>query len=247
MGLLPALPPRRWRRHTQPRESDRTGAAVQPIACGGRRDGGGRSVGGARPAVKTWRPRERHGLRDPNLDEYAQSLALFGLPLTEARMATNAAGDTVLTQWFERARFEWHPGNPDAFKVLLGLLGREVEPPFIAPCATPQGRDCPETHPIKGNINARGERIYHVPGSRYYDETIPEVCFLTVEEAEAAGFRPSQRYGRPTSGRSGVAARCARPAMRSLTVDGAGSPGYNALTESCEQRVPDRVSTIASP
>jgi len=42
---------------------------------------------------------------------------------------------------------------------------------------------------IKGNINSRGERIYHVPGSRYYDSTIAEKMFCTIEEAEADGFR----------------------------------------------------------
>ena len=57
---------------------------------------------------------------------YAESLALFGLPLTAPKLETNAAGDTVLTQWFERARFEWHPGNPDQHKVLLGLLASEL-------------------------------------------------------------------------------------------------------------------------
>ncbi|GIV97011.1 MAG: hypothetical protein KatS3mg057_1668 [Herpetosiphonaceae bacterium] len=31
----------------------------------------------------------------------------------------------MLTQWFERARFEYHPSNPDPYKVLLGLLGTE--------------------------------------------------------------------------------------------------------------------------
>lgn len=67
-----------------------------------------------------------HGLQDPRLDTYGRSLALFGLPLTDARMEKNASGDTVLTQWFERARFEWHPDNPAEFKVLLGLLGSEL-------------------------------------------------------------------------------------------------------------------------
>ena len=56
----------------------------------------------------------------------AESLALFGLPLTEPGVETNAAGDRVLTQWFERARFEWHPDNPAPLQVLLGLLGDEV-------------------------------------------------------------------------------------------------------------------------
>jgi hypothetical protein len=68
-----------------------------------------------------------HGLNNPALDEYGQSLALFGLPLTEARPERTATGEMVLTQWFERARFEWHPNNPDEYKVLLGLLGREVQ------------------------------------------------------------------------------------------------------------------------
>jgi hypothetical protein len=64
-------------------------------------------------------------------------LDFFGFPLTEARMETNASGDRVLTQWFERARFEWHPGNADEFKVLLGLLGREVGPPAGQPVVPP--------------------------------------------------------------------------------------------------------------
>jgi lysophospholipase L1-like esterase len=55
-----------------------------------------------------------------------ESLALWGLPLTEAREERNASGDLVLTQWFERARFEYHPNKPDPYKVLLGLLGNEI-------------------------------------------------------------------------------------------------------------------------
>jgi hypothetical protein len=69
---------------------------------------------------------EGRGLQDPALNRFQRSLALFGLPLSEPTMETNAAGDNVLTQWFERARFEWHPGNPAAFRVLLGLLGNET-------------------------------------------------------------------------------------------------------------------------
>jgi hypothetical protein len=69
---------------------------------------------------------ESHGLNDGRLDAYQRSLALFGFPLTEARVETNANGDTVLTQWFERARFEWHPDQPAPYRVLLGLLGKEI-------------------------------------------------------------------------------------------------------------------------
>ena len=76
---------------------------------------------------------QTHGLNDPALDPYGDSLALFGLPLTRPQMVTNSSGDTVLTQWFERARFEWHPNKPDQFKVLLGLLGNELRAPSGAP------------------------------------------------------------------------------------------------------------------
>lgn len=59
---------------------------------------------------------------------YAESLALFGLPLTAPHLETNPDGDQVLTQWFERARFEWHPNNPAEFKVQLGRLAAEQIP-----------------------------------------------------------------------------------------------------------------------
>ncbi len=66
---------------------------------------------------------ESNGLKIAGLDKYAQSLQLFGLPLTEPKMETNSSGDTVMTQWFERARFEDHGANG----ILLGLLGSEVQ------------------------------------------------------------------------------------------------------------------------
>lgn len=73
---------------------------------------------------------------------FRESLALFGYPISPAEMETNMAGDTVLTQWFERARFEYHPDNPEGQQVLLGLLGSELlelqsepEPPGPPPAA----------------------------------------------------------------------------------------------------------------
>jgi len=47
---------------------------------------------------------------------------------------------------------------------------------------------------IKGNINNRGERIYHVPGGKWYDRTQinernGERWFCSVAEAENAGWR----------------------------------------------------------
>lgn len=42
---------------------------------------------------------------------------------------------------------------------------------------------------IKGNINSKGEKIYHTPDSRSYKQTKPEMWFCTEKEAQAAGFR----------------------------------------------------------
>jgi large subunit ribosomal protein L4 len=50
----------------------------------------------------------------------------------------------------------------------------------------------PEGFPIKGNASSK---LYHVPGSPFYNRTVAEVWFRTAEAAEAAGFQlpPSQR------------------------------------------------------
>ena len=95
---------------------------------------------------------ETHGLRVPGLDTYGRSLQLFGYPLTTPRMETNAAGDTVLTQWFERARFEWHPQKQDEFKVLLGLLGSELR-------ANPAVERPPSVFGAEINLGAVGQTV----------------------------------------------------------------------------------------
>jgi hypothetical protein len=56
-----------------------------------------------------------------------ENLALFGLPLSEPQSERLSDGNTYIVQWFERARFEYHPQNPDPYKVLLGLLGVEIK------------------------------------------------------------------------------------------------------------------------
>jgi beta-N-acetylhexosaminidase len=51
-------------------------------------------------------------------------LPVFGYPLTDAYTAADTGR---VTQYFERARFEWHPGAwPERYDVELGLLGVEL-------------------------------------------------------------------------------------------------------------------------
>ncbi|HUZ01869.1 MAG TPA: hypothetical protein VMU89_16085, partial [Thermomicrobiaceae bacterium] len=64
-------------------------------------------------------------------------LAIYCYPLTEEFVENG-----VTVQYFERARFEWHPGtDPSHFDVLLGLVGDEVtagratQAPFVPTAA----------------------------------------------------------------------------------------------------------------
>lgn len=103
---------------------------------------------------------ENNGLRVEGLGDYEQSLALFGLPLTAANPEPSANGELVLTQWFERARLEWHPAQPAEFRVLLGLLGREVRGGLAnSPAPQPSGQPATQvapTIPVFGAEVTRG-------------------------------------------------------------------------------------------
>ncbi|HET9224400.1 MAG TPA: hypothetical protein VFO07_17945, partial [Roseiflexaceae bacterium] len=122
-----------------------------------------------------------HGL---NLDgrqgfTEAESLALFGLPLTEASVETDSQGNSYLTQWYERARFELHPEvGPDV--VLLGLLGRETS------ASTPQPQPTPA--PAQPVAACDG-----VPPS--IDAEVAPSCVFAgdIFEVTAHGFKPSER------------------------------------------------------
>lgn len=46
---------------------------------------------------------------------------------------------------------------------------------------------------IKGNINSKGNKIYHMPGQQDYENTIAEEMFCSKEDAEAAGFTPAKQ------------------------------------------------------
>ncbi len=56
---------------------------------------------------------------------------------------------------------------------------------------SPNGRDCPNDHPIKGNLPSR---VYHQDGDPDYGNVNPERCFTNAASAEADGFRaPANR------------------------------------------------------
>jgi hypothetical protein len=70
----------------------------------------------------------------------AENLALFGLPVSEPQTEL-VEGMPYIVQWFERARFEFHPENQPPYTVLLGRLGA-LPNVCGAPDPSPLGLSC---------------------------------------------------------------------------------------------------------
>lgn len=80
-------------------------------------------------------------------------LEVFGYPLTAASPTVNEeTGQTYLTQWFERYRFELHPEYAPPYDVLLGRLGATLLAQGLQPVATEDefGRLPADRHPQAG-------------------------------------------------------------------------------------------------
>lgn len=79
------------------------------------------------------------------------------------------------------------PTPPVAFASIAPGPDRAED---LAAWVDPVDGACPLTHPVKGNESSQ---IYHVPGSRFYDMTIPERCYRDEAAAEADGMRAPKR------------------------------------------------------
>lgn len=84
------------------------------------------------PILQAW---QRNGIQldDNRAISDAESIALFGLPISGIISETLGDGKQYQVQWFERARFELHPENQAPYDVLLGLLGNETSPAAQVP------------------------------------------------------------------------------------------------------------------
>ncbi|MEY2581126.1 MAG: large subunit ribosomal protein [Ilumatobacteraceae bacterium] len=93
----------------------------------------------------------------------------------------------------EKAPAKKAPAKKAAAKSTSDEASDEREVPAGAVVATEDG-EAPEGYEIKGNADSL---LYHLPGTPFYDRTVPEFWFATAEDAEAAGFQlpPSQRAG----------------------------------------------------
>ena len=97
-----------------------------------------------------------------------------------------------------------------AAKAKLGMWQGEFDPPWDwrqrisqSNALLDSGEKQPNSAPpkdcvIKGNINDRGDRIYHMPGDKFYRRTMISIAkgerwFCSETEARAAGWRRARR------------------------------------------------------
>ena len=126
--------------------------------------------------------------------------------LTSERKASRAAlirlseedGGLLLPVHGEDLAFDYVGAEAEARAARRGIWQEDTQAPWDyredhwarAAAASPR-----EVCPIKGNISASGERIYHTPWSRFYDRTKIDVSagerwFCDEVEAVQAGWRP---------------------------------------------------------
>lgn len=78
--------------------------------------------------------------------------------------------------------------DPAATEEVTVAESQEAAAEIDGAVPTNEDGSAPAEATIKGNASSKK---YHVPGSRWYDQTTAEVWFSTVEEAKAAGFEPA--------------------------------------------------------
>ncbi len=78
--------------------------------------------------------------------------------------------------------------DPAATEEVTVAESQEAAAEIDGAVPTTEDGSAPAEATIKGNASSKK---YHVPGSRWYDQTTAEVWFSTVEEAKAAGFEPA--------------------------------------------------------
>jgi hypothetical protein len=113
------------------------------------------------------------------------------------------SGWAVWTAWQRSKSATPEPPTPTFDPVPSTASATASTPQAFAPIASdspgpsstsqtwvdPVDGQCPPGYPIKGNANSG---IFHVPGGRFYDRTVPERCYASAEDAEADGYRRSK-------------------------------------------------------
>jgi hypothetical protein len=131
-------------------------------------------------------------------------LPIYGYPISDEMVEVLEDGKPYLVQYFERARFEYHPENPAPDTIQLGQFGRRLHPlyPAVPDCGC--GRFFPETgHNIAGDFKAYWEQHgglaqFGYPLTDPVTETLEDGRQYTVQWFERARFEVHPELG-PTN------------------------------------------------
>jgi large subunit ribosomal protein L4 len=94
---------------------------------------------------------------------------------------------------FTRAALDAFLAGPSKAVKASARSSEVAEAPYGTGSHAPLAGDAePEGYPVKGNESSK---LYHLPGTAFYNRTVAEVWFASAEDAEKAGFElpPSQR------------------------------------------------------
>ena len=124
------------------------------------------------------------------LEPVAKKAVVEDAVKTAKSAAKKAAQDAVAEAKSDKADAAKADAKDDAKPAAKDAGEKAEKVAFAGAVRLDEGSaDAPDDeHRIKGNEDSMK---YHVPGSRWYDATVAEVWFATVEEAEAAGFAPA--------------------------------------------------------
>jgi large subunit ribosomal protein L4 len=129
-------------------------------------------------------------------DDEASWLSVRNLPNVHALVADQLNTYDVLVNddvVFTKAALDAFLAGPSKAVKASARSSEVAEAPYGAGSHAPlaDGSE-PEGYPVKGNESSK---LYHVPGTAFYNRTAAEVWFASAEDAEKAGFQlpPSQR------------------------------------------------------
>lgn len=129
-------------------------------------------------------------------DRYGRTVGrpyIGDLDVCEEMIRTGAAW--VYRQYLQdRSLLELESAAKTSRKGIWGLSEAQQVPPWDWRKGLNDAVERSDNCNIKGNINSKGDRIYHVPGSRHYgatkiNESRGERWFCSESEARGAGWR----------------------------------------------------------
>ncbi len=180
----------------------------------------------------------------------AESLALFGFPISEPRMETNSSGDRVLTQYFERARLEVHPDKPQEHRVLQGRVGDEVHkgqehgrlatPPAPVSClpapvaagqrpeGTPTPPECVPSAPPAGEVPGEAGRPAETPAAPVDGRPAETPAVPSAGQPTATPTAPAGDAGQPAATPTAPSPEAPLPSTTATPAPSAPAPSVPA-------------------